>query len=68
MSYNKTDNKFEQLSIFDVLKMSNAAGADFSSEELEAAIGKLQEWQSRAKYREKKEKEKDYHLTICYWL
>ena len=58
MSDNKTDNRFEQLSIFDVLKMSNSAGADFSSEELEAAIGKLQEWQSRAKYREKKEEEK----------
>ena len=41
---NKPDNNFEQLSIFDVLKMSNAAGADFSSEELEAAIGKLQEF------------------------
>ena len=35
MSDSNVDNKFELLSIFDVLKMSNAAGADFSSEKLE---------------------------------
>lgn len=53
----ETSNGFEQLSIFDVLKMSNSAGAGFSSDELEAAIGKLQEWQARAKNRERKERE-----------
>lgn len=55
MSSNGSDKKLEQLSIWDVLRMSNADGADFSSKELEAAIGKLQEWQTRARYREKKE-------------
>ena len=58
MSDNKSDNKFEQLSIFDVLKMSDSAGADFSITELEAAIEKLKEWKYHAKKREEREKEK----------
>ena len=52
------DTTFEQLSIADILNMSYEAGNIFSSKELEATIDKLQEWQTRAKIREKAEKKK----------
>lgn len=52
------DTTFEQLSIADILNMSYEAGNVLSSKELEAAIDKLQEWQTRAKIREKAEKQK----------
>lgn len=57
MSDRIKDTDFEQLSIADILNMSNEAGGILSSKELEAAIGKLQEWQERAKHREKAEKQ-----------
>lgn len=58
MSDKLKETTFEQLSIADILNMSNDAGNILSSKELGAAISKLQEWQARAKYREKAEKQK----------
>lgn len=58
MSDKLKETTFEQMSIADILNMSNDAGNILSSKELEAAIDKLQEWQARAKYREKAEKQK----------
>ena len=47
-----------ELKIDEILKMSNSDGSRMSSSELEAAIGKLQEWQSRAAHREREEKKR----------
>ena len=48
----------EQLSIADLLNMSNDAENILSSKELETAIGKLQECQAQAKRRENSEQQK----------
>ena len=58
MSDKLKDTAFDRLSIADILNMSNEAGNIFSVKELEAAIGKLQEWQAQAKHREETEKQK----------
>lgn len=57
MDDNSNDKEFEQLSIFDILQMPNDAGKELSSDDLTAAIEKLQEWQARARHREKVEQE-----------
>lgn len=58
MRGNDSNKELEQLSLWDVLQMADSPGVELSSEDLEAAIVKLQEWKSCAKRREKKEKEK----------
>ncbi len=61
----KSSRSFDQLSIEEVLKLSNATGSAFSSEELEAAIEKLQEWKARAAAREKREQEERERLEAA---
>ena len=52
------DKSLDLLSIADILNMPNEPGDHLSVEELEAAIGKLKQWQDRVKYRKKAEAEK----------
>ncbi|MCH5170495.1 MAG: DEAD/DEAH box helicase family protein [Oscillospiraceae bacterium] len=56
MSDKLNDKTFEQLSIADILNMSNDAGNILSSKELDDAIGKLQKLQAQVKSREEAEK------------
>ena len=58
MSNKSKDTVFEQLSLFDILNMSDEADNILSSKDLETAIGKLRELQTQAKRREKAEKQK----------
>lgn len=50
---------FQQFSIDDILKMTSDMGKSLSSQELETAIKKLQNWQERAKHREQTERERE---------
>lgn len=58
MNDDRKSTEFEQLSIADILRMSNDIGKTLSSKELEAAINKLREWQTRARNHEKIEQER----------
>lgn len=58
MSNKPKTEDFEQLNLSDLLKMSNVAGKNFSSNKLTEIIDKLQEWQVRARRREKAEQER----------
>lgn len=58
MSKELNDTTLEQLSIADILNMSNDAGNILSSEEFGDAIDKLQKWQAQAKRRENAERQK----------
>lgn len=54
----KTSENAPQLRITDLLALTDPSDPAFSSEELEAVIHRLQEWQAQAKQREEEEKQR----------